>query len=70
VEQYQLWLGGTPNLTQLAAPYLERMPLVELETTLEPLLLSWKSKGGRQSFGQFVSSLGAERIQALLPSES
>ncbi|MBC1261497.1 sulfite reductase, ferredoxin dependent [Synechococcus sp. BSF8S] len=70
VEQYQLWLGGTPNLTQLAAPYLERMPLAELESTLEPLLLRWKSEGGRQSFGQFVSGLGAERIQDLLPAAS
>ncbi len=66
VEQYQLWLGGTPNLTRLAASYLERMPLSELETTLEPLLLAWKAEGGSRSFGDFVGRIGAERVRALL----
>ena len=28
VNQYQLWLGGTPNLTRLAEPYLEKMPFL------------------------------------------
>ena len=46
------------------------MPLADLEATLEPLLVLWKSTGGRQSFGQFISGLGAERIQGLLPAES
>jgi sulfite reductase (ferredoxin) len=48
VDQYQLWLGGTPNLGQLAEPYLERMPLDQLESTLEPLLLAWQQAGGRR----------------------
>ena len=47
VEQYQLWLGGSPNLTRLAQPYLERMPLEDLEATLEPLLLAWRQRGLR-----------------------
>jgi sulfite reductase (ferredoxin) len=70
VEQYQLWLGGTPNLTRLAAPYLERMPLAAMEETLEPLLQGWKSAGtgGRsRSFGDFIAQLGPEAVQALLP---
>jgi len=71
VDQYQLWLGGTPNLTRLATPYLERMPLDALEDTLEPLLQGWKSagKGGSRppSFGDFVAQLGPEAVQALLP---
>ena len=70
VEQYQLWLGGTPNLTCLATPYLERMPLSDLESTLEPLLREWKStqNGGRpRSFGDFVGKLGPEAVRALLP---
>ncbi|MCT0213896.1 sulfite reductase, ferredoxin dependent [Synechococcus sp. CS-1327] len=70
VDQYQLWLGGTPNLSRLATPYLEKMPLEHLETTLEPLLRDWKSNpgGGRAaSFGDFVGQLGPERVRALLP---
>ena len=66
VNQYQLWLGGTPNLTRLAEPYLERMPLEKLESTIEPLLLGWKAAGGRRSFGDYVVKLGREQVQELL----
>jgi len=66
VNQYQLWLGGTPNLSRLAEPYLERMPLEALERTIEPLLLGWKAAGGRRSFGDYVAKLGREQVQELL----
>jgi sulfite reductase (ferredoxin) len=66
VNQYQLWLGGTPNLQRLAEPYLERVPLEQLESTLEPLLLGWKAAGGRRSFGDYVHKLGREQVTALL----
>jgi sulfite reductase (ferredoxin) len=66
VDQYQLWLGGTPNLSRLAEPYLDRMPLEKLETTLEPLLLGWKAVGGRRSFGDYIAKLGREQVQQLL----
>jgi sulfite reductase (ferredoxin) len=69
VNQYQLWLGGTPGLTRLAQPYLERMALDDLETTLEPLLLAWKQTGGRRSLGDFVAQSEPSRIQALLGAE-
>ena len=68
VNQYQLWLGGTPNLTRLAEPYLEKMPLEKLETTLEPLLQGWKAAGGRRSFGDYVAKLGREQVENLLAS--
>jgi sulfite reductase (ferredoxin) len=63
---YQLWLGGTPNLSRLAEPYLEKMPLAELESTLEPLLRAWQSAGGRVSFGDFVVRQGRPAVEALL----
>ncbi|MFN5162865.1 MAG: sulfite reductase, ferredoxin dependent [Cyanobacteriota bacterium] len=67
VDQYQLWLGGAPNLTRLASPYLEKMALADLETTLEPLLLAWKEKGKpRSSFGNFVEQLGPDQVRELL----
>ncbi|MFM1811890.1 MAG: sulfite reductase, ferredoxin dependent [Cyanobacteriota bacterium] len=66
VDQYQLWLGGTPNLSQLAEPYLERMPLEQLESTLEPLLLAWQQAGGRRSFGAFVTASGRDQVLNLL----
>jgi len=66
VDQYQLWLGGTPNLSRLAEPYLEKMPLEHLETTLEPLLKAWQSTGGRRSLGDFVVKSGRDTVQQWL----
>jgi sulfite reductase (ferredoxin) len=67
VDSYQLWLGGTPGLTSLARPFLERMPLAELETTLEPLLSAWNLEAGpRTSFGDWIAKVGDERVHALL----
>lgn len=70
VNQYQLWLGGSANLQRLAKPFLQRMPLDQLENTLEPLLVSWKEAGGRRGFGDHISRLGEERVAELLASVS
>ncbi|MCP9833100.1 MULTISPECIES: sulfite reductase, ferredoxin dependent [unclassified Cyanobium] len=67
VDTYQLWLGGSHGLTRLARPYLEKMPLEELEATLEPLLTAWRDKGGpRSRFGDFTERLGDQRVRELL----
>ena len=66
LNQYQLWLGGTPNLQRLARPYLEKLPLADLEKRLEPLLISWKSAGGRRSFGDHIEKLGDQAVNDLL----
>ena len=66
VNQYQLWLGGSANLQRLAKPYLQKLPLDELETTIEPLLVSWKAAGGRRSLGDHVHKLGDEAVAELL----
>ena len=67
VESYQLWLGGTPGLTQLARPFLEKMPLEQLESTLEPLLSTWHQEAGaRTSFGDWINKVGDDRVKALL----
>jgi len=68
VDAYQLWLGGTPGLTQLARPFLQRMPLAKLEDTLEPLLCAWRDAGGRKSLGAFIGDLGDARVTELLAS--
>ena len=70
LNQYQLWLGGTPNLQVLARPFLQKMPLDELESTLEPLLINWKQSGVRRSFGAHVNRLGDELVQQLLATEA
>ncbi len=67
VDAYQLWLGGSAGLTRLARPYLEKMPLADLEATLEPLLTLWRDEGGpRSRFGDFVERIGPDRVSALL----
>ena len=48
VEQYQLWLGGSPGLTRLARPVLQKMPLAEMESTLRPLLSQWQEQAPRK----------------------
>jgi sulfite reductase (ferredoxin) len=66
VDQYQLWLGGSGQLSRLAEPYLEKMPLEAMEATLEPLLLAWRQTGMRKGFGDFVVSSGRDEVQRLL----
>lgn len=69
VNQYQLWLGGSANLQTLARPFLQKMPLEELESTIEPLLLSWKDAGGRRGFGEHISKLGDATVQEMLKAQ-
>jgi len=68
LNQYQVWLGGSTNLKRLAKPYLQKMPLNELEKTLEPLFISWKETGNSSSLGDHVTKLGNENVMSLLTS--
>ncbi len=54
LNKYQLWLGGSKNLQRLAKPYLQRMPLEDMESTLTPLLLEWSKYSLDLDFGDFV----------------
>ncbi len=54
LNKYQLWLGGSKNLQRLAKPYLQRMPLENMESTLTPLLLEWSKYSLDLDFGDFV----------------
>lgn len=66
LNQYQLWLGGSRDLKRLATPYLQKMPINELEKTLEPLFLNWKDAGKSSSLGDHVTKLGNENVLSLL----
>ncbi len=70
LNQYQLWLGGSTNLKRLATPYLQKMPIDDLEKTLEPLFLSWKETGTSSSLGDHVTKLGSESVMSLLTSSA
>lgn len=58
-ESYQLWLGGSPDQTRLARPYMERLHDNDLETKLEPLFVFFRDgrKKG-ESFGDFCDRVG------------
>ncbi|MFB6276570.1 MAG: sulfite reductase, ferredoxin dependent [Halothece sp.] len=61
---YQVWLGGTPNQTALAQPYMDRMPVDQLEAHIEPILAFYKQKGKKdESFGEFCNRVGFDAIR-------
>lgn len=56
---YQLWLGGAPGLTRVAAVFMDKMPIAKLEETLEPVFAMYKAqRGATESFGDFCSRAG------------
>lgn len=62
-EAYQVWLGGSPDQTRLARPYLERMADAAMETTLEPLFVFFRDgRKGSESFGDFCDRVGFEAL--------
>ena len=67
--QYQLWLGGTNNLKKLAKPFIQRMNIDDLESTLEPLFISWKNARKDISFGEHIEEIGDHSIRKLLSEE-
>jgi sulfite reductase (ferredoxin) len=61
---YQVWLGGSPNQTTLARPFVQKMPEDDLETFLEPLFVYFKTerKPG-ESFGIFCDRVGFDALR-------
>ncbi|MBD2335493.1 sulfite reductase, ferredoxin dependent [Calothrix sp. FACHB-156] len=63
-ESYQVWLGGSPNQTRLAQPYMERLHHNDIETQLEPIFVYFKqSKTAEESFGDFCDRVGFDAIR-------
>jgi sulfite reductase (ferredoxin) len=63
-ESYQIWLGGCPNQTRLARAYVDRMPIKELETFLEPIFVYFKKeRQAQESFGDFCDRVGFDAIR-------
>ena len=55
-ESYQVWLGGSPDQTRLARPYVERLHDQDIETKLEPLFVFFRdwSEKRREFWGLFA----------------
>ncbi|MEM9213794.1 MAG: sulfite reductase, ferredoxin dependent [Cyanobacteria bacterium P01_F01_bin.150] len=64
-DTYQLWLGGAPHQTRLAQPYMQKMPVDDLEKTLEPMFVLFKKERQKgESFGDFCDRIGFDAIRA------
>jgi sulfite reductase (ferredoxin) len=63
-QSYQLWLGGSPNQTRLARPFLERLPENDIENKLEPLFVLFREqRQPNESFGDFCDRIGFEALR-------
>ena len=62
--KYQVWLGGTPDQTQLAQPYEQKMPVDELESFFEPIFVYFKrERKTNESFGVFCDRVGFDALR-------
>ena len=62
--KYQIWLGGTPNQTQLAQTYEQKLSVEELETFFEPIFVFFKqNRKSTESFGSFCNRVGFSAIR-------
>jgi sulfite reductase (ferredoxin) len=63
-QSYQLWLGGSPNQTRLARPYMDRLHEDNLEKELEPLFACFKqNRNEGESFGDFCDRYTFEALR-------
>jgi sulfite reductase (ferredoxin) len=63
-EKYQVWLGGTPDQTQLAQPYEQKMSVDDLESFFEPIFVYYQqNRQPQESFGVFCGRVGFNAIR-------
>ncbi|NES06827.1 MAG: sulfite reductase, ferredoxin dependent, partial [Okeania sp. SIO2F4] len=63
-DTYQIWLGGSPNQTRLAKPYIDKLHINNLETELERMFIYFKQqRQPDESFGDFCNRVGIEAIR-------
>jgi sulfite reductase (ferredoxin) len=61
---YQVWLGGTPDQTQIARAYVEKMAVEDLEAFFEPLFINFKrNRQEDESFGTFCGRVGFDALR-------
>ena len=63
-DSYQIWLGGSPNQTRLAKPYIDKLHINNLEAELERIFIYFKQqRQPDESFGDFCNRVGIEAIR-------
>lgn len=65
---YQLWLGGCPNQTRLAWPFIEKAHEDTLEETLTPILDMYVKQrtDEKEAFGDFCHRIGKDDLAAYI----
>ena len=62
-DSYQIWLGGSPNQTRLAKPYIDKLHINNLQAELEGIFIYFKQqRQPDESFGDFCNRIGIEAI--------
>ena len=68
---YQLWLGGSPDQTRLAQPFVDHLAIDDLETCLEPIFVYFKrDRQTGESFGGFCHRVGFDSIRQFMTNYS
>jgi len=67
---YQLWLGGSPNQAERTgvATSIFKMPLTELEATVEPIFAMWRAQRNApdEALGDFCHRVGVPAVEAFM----
>ena len=67
---YQLWLGGSPNQAERTAMATSvfKMPLTDLEETVEPVFAMWKTQRNApdEALGDFAHRVGIPALEAYM----
>jgi sulfite reductase (ferredoxin) len=62
-DTYQIWLGGSPELTQVAQIYKNKVRWGEVDREVEPLLAHWSQHGAAgEAFGTHCSRVGVAAL--------
>ena len=68
---YQVWLGGSPDQTRLAEPFVDRLAVGELETFLEPIFVYFKQdRKPAERFGDFCHRVGFDSLRQFVTNYS
>lgn len=68
---YQVWLGGSPDQTRLAEPFVNRLAVDELETFLEPIFVYFKQdRKPAERFGDFCHRVGFDSLRQFVTNYS
>lgn len=62
-DMYQIWVGGSPVLTNVAATYKNKVKYSDMDNTIEPLFVYYKANRlEKEAFGTFCNRVGVDEL--------